>query len=125
MNLYDDQYLNAEPERKPTLRQYVAANKGKSMPKRFLVTKVWTPGKYPSYTVETEHFRASVGKNTPIGDLLRSSWEELTRSETPTFLELDLSVNNKPSIRFRAGKGSGYWVDISSEPVLGIAWETL
>lgn len=123
MGLYDNDYLDATQERLPTLRQYLNTSGKTKRPKKFLVCKIWVPNKYPSYSLETEHFRASVGKSTAIGRVLQNNWSELIESEIDTFLELKLTNDKKTQLKLVPGRTSGSWVDIGTDPVLGISWK--
>lgn len=123
MGLYDYEYLDAQQEKLPTLRQYLKTNGKTKRPKKFLVCKIWIPNKYPSYSLETEHFRASVGKSTALGKVLRDNWSELVRSEIDTFLELKLADDKTTKLKLVPGRTSGSWLDVGSDPLLGISWK--
>lgn len=123
MSLYADTFTEITERRLPTLRQYLQAKRGKSIPKKFLVLKIWIPNKYPSYSLETEHFRASVGKNTAIGKILKDNWAELLESEKSTMLSIETKDGKATGMRFSPGTGSGMWMDIGTDPLLGISWE--
>lgn len=122
MTLYEKTFSRIEDEKLPTLRQYVKGKTGKAMPKRFLVTKVWYPNKYPSYGIETEHFRATVGETTPLGNLITENLETLQSSEKATFLSISLEDPKKPAMKFLPGTNKGHWEGIGSETPVGIRW---
>lgn len=122
MSLLNQEYTNFENERTPTLRQYVKSKKGKSIPKKFMIVKIWVPNKYPSYSIETEHFRASIGKDTPIGVALKNSWSEVTDSEKSMCISVARDGDKVKSLSFSQGSNNGYWRDIGSDQLLGIEW---
>lgn len=124
MSLYDNDFIDYENEKKPTLRQYLKAKKGKNIPKKFLIVTIWRPNKYPSFGIETEHFRATVGKDTPIGRLLQDNWSEIVESDTGTFIGLQREGESCKGMRFYPSTEKGMWMDIGDSPLLGIRWKT-
>lgn len=122
MSLLNTEYTSFEKERTPTLRQYVKSKKGKNIPKKFMVVKIWVPNKYPSYSIETEHFRASIGKDTSVGKAIKSSWGDVTGSEKSLCVSINRDGDKVKSLSFSEGSNSGYWRDIGSEELLGIEW---
>lgn len=123
MSLYSDSFTEVSEERLPTLRQYIKAKKGKNIPKKFLVRLIWVPNKFPSYSIETEHFRASVGKDTAVGKLLKENWDEIVDSSLQTLMAIEVEKDVPTAMRFYPGTGRGKWVDIGQDTLLGIRWE--
>ena len=123
LSLYTDDFQSDTEGRLPTLRQYLKSKKGKKRPQKFLVVVIWVPNKYPSYGIETEHFRTTVGENTSLGKIIKANWEELIRSEVSTCLQVQEEENGSFSLRFCPGSNEGSWKDIGSDPVLGIRWK--
>jgi hypothetical protein len=56
---------NLPPEKLPTLLQFLKAQGKKKLAGMYPVAKVWKPGKFPNYSVETEKFRVSITENNP------------------------------------------------------------
>lgn len=123
MSLYSQNDIDVTEERLPTLRQYVKSKEGKNIPKKFLVTLIWIPNKFPSYSIETEHFRASIGSKTAIGKLLKDNWVDLLDSDVATFMSVTVKDDKVAAMRFYPGTQRGMWCDIGSDPILGIRWE--
>lgn len=59
-----------QPEKLPTLRQYLKTVGKKKIPDSFPVFLIWLPGKFENYTFQTERFRAQVPKGTPLYGLI-------------------------------------------------------
>lgn len=124
MSLYGDQLSLFEEEKKPTLKQYLKEKKGKNRPKQFLVVKVWLPNRYPSFSLETEHFRATVGVKSPFGQLLQQNLEELEESTKQVMLKVEELPDGKLGFLLVPGKGSGFFRAIGNGEVLGFEWKT-
>lgn len=53
-------------EKLPTLPQFLKAQGKKKLAGQYPVLKVWKPGKFPNYSLETEKFRISISENNPM-----------------------------------------------------------
>lgn len=56
---------NLPPEKLPTLLQFLKAQGKKKLAGMYPVAKVWKPGKFPNYSIETEKFRVSITEDNP------------------------------------------------------------
>lgn len=52
-------------EKLPTLLQFLKTQGKKKLAGCYPVAKVWKPGKFPNYSLETEKFRVSISENNP------------------------------------------------------------
>lgn len=52
-------------EKLPTLLQFLKLLGKKKIANSYAVAKVWKPGKFPNFSIETEKFRISIAENNP------------------------------------------------------------
>lgn len=53
-------------EKLPTIREFLKTHGKKKLANSYPVSKVWKPGKFPNYSIETEKFRVSITENNPM-----------------------------------------------------------
>lgn len=123
MDLYSDNYSSYEEEKLPTLTAYLKKVGKGNKPKKFLVTKIWRPNRYPSYGIETEHFRTTISQKSPLGTIISQNWSALVESEVQTMVSLEMREGKCVGLKFSPGRGKGTWYDIGDNPLLGIRWE--
>lgn len=120
MSLFESNY-NEEPVQKlPTLLQYIKTRKGKTRPKSFHIAVIWFPNKFPSYSIETDRFRMSVGTKSLMGKAIEAERDTIARLENSVHLTITDDENGLRVYGFTPGSSKGSWVDIGSEPALGI-----
>ncbi len=116
MSLFDTQ-VDASEDKLPTYRQYLKQKEGKARPKEFFITKIWFPTSYDSYGIETEKFRLSVKKDTPMGRLLTANVESIYDSDCDIYLVPALTEDKKEVFTFKQGKHKVFWEYMGNDDV--------
>lgn len=108
MNVLFDVDDKREP--KPTLRQWLNANKKRKLAQCYPVLKVWKPGKFQSIVFETDGFRAILYDGNVLFKQVAERLDELCtagnglaisvdRDKPGTFKIVSLD-NEKPDVRY-------------------------
>lgn len=109
-DIYGKEAEQSKAEKLPTLRQYLKLKGKATIPKRFILLFIWTPGKFPNYTLQTEHFRFQIDKNHPMYPLMPAIVEEMIESEKTIFLEVTDKANAK--VKFHECNENGGWENV-------------
>lgn len=119
MNLFRDSGYASEEERLPTLRQYLKSKENSTIPKFFFISLIWVPNKYPNYQIQTDKFRASIPKASPLGKALEESLDALIIKEQSIQTKVVVSDKKSPVLIFEPSKEKGSWETIGDDPILG------
>lgn len=120
MSLFDST-VDYSDEKLPTFNQYVKKNKGKTTPKEFFITKIWYPVKFDSFGIETEKFRLSVPKDSPMGKLLTANVESILDSTNSVHLVPVVNDLGQQQFTFKQGKARVLWEIMGNDTIYGIA----
>jgi hypothetical protein len=116
MSLFDTE-VDASEKKLPTYAQYLKKQKGKTVPKEFFITRIWFPTSFDSYGVETEKFRLSVKKDSPMGRLLTANVESLYDTDLAVHLVPYLTEDKAQKFLFRQVKTKVYWEFMGNDEV--------
>lgn len=116
MSLYDTE-VDVSEKKLPTYVQYLKKQKGKAVPKEFFITKIWFPTSFDSYGIETEKFRLSVKKDSPMGRLLSANVESLFDTDTAVHLVPHITEDKKQKFSFKQTKTKVYWEYMGNDDV--------
>jgi hypothetical protein len=119
MDIFNDKGWSSEEEKLPTLRQYLKKTEGKDIPKRFLVTLIWIPNKFPQYTIECDKFRVPVPSKCPLGKSLSNHLDSIVDSDMALSVSLLETEGKTGNIVFTKSKEKGRWNSIGDDPILG------
>lgn len=108
MSLFDTE-VDASEKKLPTYVQYLKKQKGKTVPKEFFITKIWFPTSFDSYGIETEKFRLSVKKDSPMGKLLTANVESLYDTDLAVHLVPYVTEDKTQKFLFKQTKSKVYW----------------
>lgn len=123
MSLFDNTGHDVTEVKIPTLKQYLKKMKGKKLPSKFLLTRIWIPNKFPAYTLECDLFRISIPKKSPLGTLLSGNLSEIIDSNACVFISVEVGEGNTEKITFLPGKEQGVWYDIGEDNPLGYRFD--
>ena len=123
MSLFDNKSLDVTEQKIPTLKQYLKKMKGKKIPSKFLLTRIWVPNKFPSYTLECDLFRIAIPKKSPTGVLLSNNLGDIVDNDVCVFVLLELGEKDTEKITFEPGKEKGIWYDIGEDNLLGYRFD--
>ena len=78
-----------QPQKLPTLIQFLESDKSVKLKVKYPVFKIWFPNKFPALCLETEDFRVNVDEANPMFESL----ESLCRKVTQDDLSIAIVVN--------------------------------
>jgi hypothetical protein len=122
-NLFDSKFDYQDRPKLPTITQYVSETDTSNRPKKYLVTLIWLPKKFSSYGLETEHFRATIHKDSFLGTALGVFCDTATDFDSSVYVTIEISEKGKLVMLFVLGKDVGKWVTIRPSSPLGLKFE--
>lgn len=121
--LFDGNFEDNDKPKLPTLSAYLKGRDETNTPKRHLVTLVWLPNNYPSYGIETEQFRCSIHKDSPLGKALEIFCDTVDDYDNAVFLKVSVPEEGKRVLEFDLGSEVGIWKAIRPSSPLGLKFE--
>ena len=119
VNLFDSTSYSTEPEKLPTLKQYLKRIGKTKLPNQFHVHLIWVPNKFPSFSIEADLFRVVVPVKSALGKTLKANIDELVKTEIAIALAVQVTGDSGPTVQIKRSKEQGEWVPIGDEPIMG------
>lgn len=117
MSLFGVSTTDAKPEKKPTIRQFIKANKKPKANVRCTVNLVWVPGKFDNFTLTTDRFRVII---TPKHAFYRGLQEFFANSQTAeTPIGIEITDWDKGAYMLYEPKENGCWGELGDS---GYVW---
>lgn len=110
MSIFGVQTEDAKPEKKPTIRQFVKANKKPKTTIRECVNVCWLPGKFDNFTLQTDRFRVIITPNHPFYGGLQSFFADSNTAETS--ISVEITDWDKGAYMLVESKVRGLWQEL-------------
>ena len=117
MSIFGVEANNEPREKKPTIAQYIKANKKPKARVRRVVDLCWLPGKFDNFTLQTDLFRVII---TPRNVLYSGLQEFFANCETAeTAIGVEIADWDKGSYMLYEPREKGLWAELGNS---GYRW---
>lgn len=103
----------------PTWLQFLKASGKKSLPKRFLVSLIWKPGKWDNFTLQTEKFRLRIPADNAYFKELQANLETLCDKDIALFIAISDRDEGTYTLETKEDE-PGHWDFIGEN---GVKWQ--
>lgn len=112
LSLFDVSGKEPPKEKLPTLKQFIKSSSDAKYPIVSTIKLIWFPGTWDNYSIETNHFRCSIGTSHPLYKPLDRDVIKLTEgSDTGIVLSIE---DSDGTIRFCETNVYGRWERIGN-----------
>jgi len=119
MSLFGISTTDAKPEKKPTIRQFIKANKKPRTNIKCTVNLVWTPGKFDNFTLITDRFRVIITPKHVFYGGLQEFFANSQTAENP--IGIEITDWDKGAYMLYEPKEIGCWGELGDS---GYVWRT-